>query len=82
MKATRQDITRLFRGVDEHTILELLRIEPSVSDLEAALLVMQGDDESLYGMAESRRQAAAQLASTLEQAGFRAGGDEDDVPRP
>lgn len=80
MKATRQDITRLFRGIDAHTVLEILNSGPSVSDLEAAVLVLQGDDESLYGVDEHRRATVTQLTNLLDAAGLRIPGEEDELP--
>ncbi len=50
--ATHDDIVRLFPGVQDHTVLEILATEASVDELEAALLLLQDDDEGLIGVKE------------------------------
>ena len=50
--ATHDDIVRLFPGVQDHTVLEILATEASVDELEATLLLLQDDDEGLIGVKE------------------------------
>jgi len=48
--ATHDDIVRLFPGMQDHTVLEILATEASVDELEATLLLLQDDDEALIAI--------------------------------
>lgn len=80
MKATSQDITRLFSGIDAHTVLEVLKSEPSVSDLGATVLVLQGENEGLVDLGEHQRANDSRLISLLEAGGIRVPREEDELP--
>ena len=45
--ATHDDIVRLFPGVQDHAVLEILATKATVDDLEAASLMLQDADEGL-----------------------------------
>ena len=45
--ATHDDVCRLFPGIQDHTIVDVLATQPSIAELEAALQMLQEDDESL-----------------------------------
>lgn len=51
--ATQNDISRLFPGVQDHTVQELLAAKATVNELEAALLLLEDEDE---GLVEYKRQ--------------------------
>ena len=56
--ATHDDIVRLFPGIQDHTVLDIQATDATTGDLEAALLLLQGDDE---GLIEVRRRKADRL---------------------
>lgn len=70
MKATRDDVNRLFSGIDAHTVLEVLKHRPSLADLEAAAMTLQGDDESMRDATGQQRSSVNQLLELLEKAGL------------
>ncbi len=52
--ATHEDIVRLFPDMQDHTALEILRMEATVDELEAALQLLQDDDEGLIGIKQQK----------------------------
>lgn len=56
--ATHNDIVRLLPGIQDHTVLEILAMEASVAEVEAAVQLLQDDDE---GLMEVKRQAGSRL---------------------
>lgn len=61
--ATVDDIARVFPGIQDHTVLEILATQPTVDELEAALLLLTNDDE---GLIEIKQRESAQLNRLLE----------------
>ncbi len=47
--ATRQDIVRLFPGIQDHTVIEILDTQATLGDIEAAVALLQDADEGLIG---------------------------------
>lgn len=56
--ATHNDIARLFPGIQDHTVLAVLATEATVDELEAALQLLQDDDE---GLIEIQHQKGSRL---------------------
>ncbi len=52
--ATHDDIARLFPGIQDHTAVEILATEATVDDLEAALLLLQDNDEGLIDIKQQK----------------------------
>ena len=52
--ATHNDIVRLFPGMQDHVVLEILGTEATVAELEAALQLLQDDDEGLIGIKQQK----------------------------
>jgi hypothetical protein len=48
--ATHQDIVRLFPGIQDHTVLEILDTKATLGDIEAAVALLQDADEGLIGV--------------------------------
>jgi hypothetical protein len=48
--ATHQDIVRLFPGVQDHTVVEILDTKATLGDIEAAVALLQDADEGLIGV--------------------------------
>jgi len=63
ISATHDDIVRLFPGLQDHTVLEIQATEATAEDLEAALLLMQNDDE---GLIDIKQQKGSRLNLLLE----------------
>ena len=45
--ATHDDIVRLFPGIQDHTVLEILDTKATVDEIEATTLLLQNADEGL-----------------------------------
>ena len=50
--ATRQDIVRLFPGIQDHTVIEILDTQATLGDVEAAVALLQDADEGLIGVGQ------------------------------
>ena len=48
--ATRQEILRLFPGIQDHTVVEILDTHATLGDIEAAVALFQDADEGLIGV--------------------------------
>ena len=48
--ATHQDIVRLFPGIQDHTVVEILETNATLGDIEAAVALLQDADEGLLGV--------------------------------
>ena len=47
---THQDIVRLFPGIQDHTVVEILDAKATLGDIEAAASLLQDADEGLIGV--------------------------------
>lgn len=45
--ATHEDVYRLFPGIQDHAVVDLLETQPTVGELEAASQLLEGNDERL-----------------------------------
>lgn len=61
--ATHDDVVRLFPGIQDHTVVEVMATKATVSDLEAASLLLGNQDD---GLIEAKREAGAQLSRVLD----------------
>ncbi|MDH4048636.1 MAG: hypothetical protein OEW68_01465 [Gammaproteobacteria bacterium] len=59
---THDEIVRFFPGIQDQTVLEIQATNTTSADLEAALLLLQGDDEALL---EYKRRKAGRLNQLL-----------------
>ncbi len=41
---THDQIAHMFPGIQDHTVVEILDVQPTESELEATLMALQGDD--------------------------------------
>lgn len=60
---THNEINRLLPGIQDHTVLEIAKTGATVDELEAAVQLLQDDDESLI---EVKRQVGSRLNRLLE----------------
>lgn len=75
--ATHDDIVRLFPGMQDHTVLEMLATEATVDELEAALLLLQGDDEGLISIKQQQGSRLNLLREILANSEIRLRDDFD-----
>jgi hypothetical protein len=73
MDATiRQDIVRLFPGIQDHTVVEILDTHATLGDIEAAVALLQDADEGLIGVKERHGDRINRVLEILAASGFRA----------
>jgi hypothetical protein len=75
--ATRQDIIRLFPGIQDHTVIEILDTRATLGDIEAAVALLQDADEGLIGVQQRHGESINRVLDILASAGLR-GDDPDD----
>jgi len=52
MTVTHDQIVRLFPGIQDHSVLEIIAIKATVEELEAAMLLLSDEDEGLIEFGE------------------------------
>ena len=75
--ATHDDILRVFPGMQDHTVLEILATEARVADLEAAAVLLQDNDEGLIEIKEQKGSLLNQLLGILAKSEIRPPDDLD-----
>ena len=69
---TRKDITRLFPGIQDHTVVEILAAQPTLGDIEAALALLQDAAEGLIGVKQRHGDCINRVLDILSAADYRA----------
>ncbi len=69
---TRQDIVRLFPGIQDHTVVEILDTHATLGDIEAAVALLQDADEGLIGVKQRHGDRINRVLEILAESGFRA----------
>ena len=69
--ATRQDITRLLPGVQDHTVVEILGAQPTLGDIEAAAALLQDADEGLIGVKQRHGDRINRVLDILAASDYR-----------
>jgi hypothetical protein len=69
---TRQDIVRLFPGIQDHTVVEILETHATLGDIEAAVALLQDADEGLIGVKQRHGDRINRVLEILAASGFRA----------
>jgi hypothetical protein len=69
---TRQDIVRLFPGIQDHTVVEILDTHATLGDIEAAVALLQDADEGLIGVKQRHGERINRVLEILAASGFRA----------
>ncbi len=67
--ATRKDIVDVFPGLEDHAVVEILGMEATTEDLEAALAVLSSDDKDLIDVQHREGTAIHRLMNILSRAG-------------
>jgi hypothetical protein len=73
--ASPDDIKAILGNIDPGKMLAIIELRPTVADVEAALLWLEGDAD-VYGAGEPLKGLAADIVSILTE-----GEDEDEMPR-
>ena len=74
---TVDDIARVFPGIQDHTVLEILAAQTTVDELEAALLLLTNDDEGLIEIKQRESGQLNRLLEILNQSEIRSRTDHD-----
>jgi hypothetical protein len=69
--ATRQDITRVFPGVQDHTVVEILDVHATLGDIEAAAALLQDADEGLIGVKQRHGDRINRVLDILAASDYR-----------
>lgn len=69
--ATHQDIVRLFPGIQDHTVVEILDANATLGDIEAALALLQDADEGLIGVKQRHGDRINRVLNILAASGLR-----------
>jgi hypothetical protein len=75
--ATHQDIVRLFPGIQDHTVVEILDTKATLGDIEAAVALLQDADEGLIGVKQRHGDRINRVLDILAASDFRPE-DQDD----
>jgi len=75
--ATHKDIVQVFPGIQDHAAVEILEMQATVDELEAALAVLTSDDKDLIDIKQREGGQIHRLLSILNQAGIQAVLDRD-----
>ena len=69
--ATRHDIVRLFPGIQDHTVIEILDTQATLGDIEAAVALLQDADEGLIGVKQRHGDRINRVLDILAASDFR-----------
>ncbi len=75
--ATHDDIVRLFPGMQDHTVVEIMAMEATVDELDAASLLLQDADEGLIGAKQRHGDRLSCLLGILANSEIRPREDRD-----
>jgi hypothetical protein len=69
--ATHRDIVRLFPGIQDHTVVEILDTKATIGDIEAAVALFQDADEGLIGVKQRGGERINRVLDILAASDFR-----------
>jgi hypothetical protein len=75
--ATYRDIVRIFPGIQDHAVEEILDMNASVDELEAALVWLTSDDKELIDIKRREGGQIHRLISIVSQADIQPPEDRD-----
>lgn len=76
-KATRKDVLGVFPGLEDHTVVEILSMQATVDELEAALTILGSDDKDLIAIKRREGGEINRLLDILGQAGVESMTEQD-----
>lgn len=68
---THDEIIRLFPGIQDHTVLEIIDTKATVGELEAASLLLQNADEGLIDIKQQEGDQINRLLDILSRSEIR-----------
>ncbi len=68
--ATRRDIVSLIPELEDHSVVEILGMGATVAEIDAALVALAGDDESLVGIEHRAGDRLHRLLAILSRSGI------------
>lgn len=75
--ATHNDVVRLYPGLSDHAVVEILAMEAEVAELEAAMALLDGDDKDLVEIRRREGDRINRLLNILSQSDIEARQDRD-----
>jgi hypothetical protein len=75
--ATHKDIVQVFPGIHDHAAVEILEMQATVDELEAALALLTSDDKDLIDIKQREGGQIHRLLNILNQADIQAVLDRD-----
>jgi hypothetical protein len=75
--ATHKDIVQVFPGIQDHAAVEILEMQATVDELEAALALLTSDDKDLIDIKQREGGQIHRLLNILNQADIQAVLDRD-----
>jgi hypothetical protein len=69
--AKHQDITRLFPGIQDHTVVEILDTRATLGEIEAALALLLDADEGLIGVKQRHGDRINRVLDILAASDYR-----------
>lgn len=72
-RATRDDVVRMFRQIDDETVVQVLGLEPSIGELEQAYAWLEGEGDRLARAGHMQTERVAALFDILRE-------DEEEPP--
>jgi hypothetical protein len=75
--ATQKDILGAFPEIQDHAVVEILDMNATVDELEAALVILTSDEKELIEIKLREGDQIHRLLNILNQAGVQAAADRD-----
>ncbi len=75
--ASHNDIKKLFPDLPDHAAVEILAMNATIDELDAALVMMTSDDNELIGIRERKGTQIHRLMNILNLAGIQSPEDRD-----
>lgn len=75
--ATHNDVVRIYPGIQDHAVIEILAMQASVAELEAAMASLSSDQEDLIEFRHRDGDRLNQIMRILSQSGVEAQQDRD-----
>lgn len=70
--ATHDEVCRLFPGLDDHAVVDLLAARPSTAELEAVMQMLQDNDEALIDVRQQKGDRLNRLFAILARSQLQA----------
>ena len=75
--ATRKDVLSVFPDIQDHAVVEIMALNATIDDLEAALVILTSEDKNLIEIKRREGGQIHQLMNILNQAGVLAAADRE-----